>query len=339
MTNGVDLAAAAVDAVARAGAAALTAVGTGAGNTAVEIVRGRLSGVQQGPEAVSAVERAPEDADARARLREKLAAVLAEDPAFASYLASVLAPPRPAEPPSHTTGSIHIDRGARAKGTFVLGDQAITKIRKGDPVALLGLGAVIVVLALVVYGLAGLIGGDDDASAGGGSGHKVTALKDLETVKSVAPDLHAMPAGWASTSEPSVSKRGSNACKPSEPGCEGVLSIARSQFDSQSRQSVAFVVAACASAEAAKTTYRDALKEARRGKPLSVSAAGQESMAYEVSTGEARAVARIGTVVVSVTEESEGGTYEVATLDSLLRMVAARAQQAQDGETPSARAQ
>ncbi|MFJ5548511.1 hypothetical protein [Streptomyces sp. NPDC093225] len=337
MSNGVDLAAAAVDAVTRAGAAAATAAGSAAGGMAVELVRGRLSGISQGPEAVAAVEQAPEDPDARTRLREKLAEVLAEDPAFAAYLASLLAPPRPTEPPTTTTitGSINIDRNARTRGNLVLGDQAITKIRKGDPMALLSLVAVVVVLALAIYGLAGLTGGGNDEGplSAGGSGHKVTALKDPELVKAVTPDLHSMPSGWTSESEPAV-----RACDRSGDKCKGVLSMAQSSFHDQYDQSARFGVVACATAADAERVYREMAAQETSGKPLSVPALGQESSAVEVSGGEGQAYARVGTVVVYTSEQGSNDDYHVETLESLARMIAARAQEAQDGQAPSARA-
>ncbi|MEV0695708.1 hypothetical protein [Streptomyces sp. NPDC050388] len=110
----MDLATTAVEAVAQAAAAAATAGGGTAGNMAVDLVRSRLSSVDQGVEAVSAVEQTPDDPDARSRLHEKLSEVLSEDPAFTAYLASVLAPPKPTEPPA--VGSTNADRGGRAGG-------------------------------------------------------------------------------------------------------------------------------------------------------------------------------------------------------------------------------
>ncbi|MFI8103744.1 hypothetical protein [Streptomyces sp. NPDC086023] len=298
---------------------------------AVELVRGRLSGVPQGPEAVSAVEQAPDDPDARTRLREKLAEVLDEDPAFAAYLASLLVPPMPTAPPTNM-GSIHIDRGSRARGNFVLGDQAITKIRKGDPVAILSLVAVVVVLALAVYGLSGLVG--DDGSPSADSGHKVTVLKDPEAVKAIAPDLHSMPAGWTSRSEPAVRD-----CDESPDKCKGVLSVAQSSFRNQFDQSARFGVAACASVADAQRVYRETTQAGKSGKPLAIPALGQESSAVEISASEGQAYARVGTVVVYVAEHGSNDDYEVKTLESLAQMIATRAQQAQDGEKPGARAQ
>ncbi|MFD8012649.1 hypothetical protein [Streptomyces sp. NPDC058955] len=342
MASGADLAAAVVDLVAQAGSAALTGAGGAVGGMAVELVRGRLSGVAQGPEALAAVEQAPDDADARGRLRAKLAEVLAEDPAFAAYLASVLAPPRPTHPPT-TVGSIHIDRNARARGTFVLGDQAITRIRKGDPVAVVSLVAVVVVLALALYGLAGLVGGDGEGEGGrgwSGSGGGVTVLKDPETVKAVLPDLHSMPTGWTIASEPSVLV-GEAACADVDRSCDGVLSVAQSSFHDQFDQSANFGVVACGSVEDARRVYKELLAEPQansEAKPLAVPALGQESAAFEISQGMGQAIARVGTTLVFVEEKGSNSDYQVETLEKLLRMAAARAQEAQDGRTPGASA-
>lgn len=339
MASGVDLASAAVDLVAQAGTTAVAAAGGAVGGMVVELVRGRLGGVDQGPEALAAVEQAPEDPDARARLREKLVEVLAEDPAFAAYLASLLAPPKPAQPPGNV-GSIHVDRSSRARGTFIIGDQAITRVRKGDPLALVSLVAVVVVLALAVYGLAGLVNGDDDGNLPwSGSGPRVTALKDPELVKAVAPDLHSMPTGWLSLTDPKVDADEAP-CEILD-DCEGILSVAQSSFRNQYDQSAYFAVIACASADDAKRAYAHVTAKARDktgARPLSVPALGQESSAFELSDGEGQAFARVGTVVVLVSEQGSNDDYQVETLMRLVPMAAARAQEAQNGQTPSATA-
>ncbi|MFC9397537.1 hypothetical protein ACFTWS_30885 [Streptomyces sp. NPDC057027] len=337
--NGVDLATAAVEAVARA---AVTAAGGAAGDMVVGLVRGRLRDVDQGAEAVSEVERTPGDFDARSRLREKLATVLAEDPAFAAYLASVLAPPRPTERPVNT-GSVVVDRGGRARGTFVLGDQAITRIRKGDPTALVAVVAVVVVLVLAVYGLARLTAGGGGSSSLGPEGRRVTVLKDPETVKAIAPDLHSMPTGWTVTSSPSVESGGDACSRSVERNCDGVLSTAWSSFHNPFDQSAAFLVAACASADAAQRFYeglaQQSPEESNEAKPLAVPALGDQASALEISKGEGEAYIRVGTVVVAVRERGSNDDYEVATLEALAKMIAERAQEAQDGQAPAARAQ
>ncbi|MGM9349775.1 hypothetical protein [Streptomyces salinarius] len=114
MADGMDLPTTAVEAVAQAAAATAAIEGRTAGNMAADLVRSRLNSVDQGAEAVSAVEQAPDDPDARSRLHEKLSEVLSEDPAFTAYLSSVLAPPRPTVPP--TVGSTDADGGGRTGG-------------------------------------------------------------------------------------------------------------------------------------------------------------------------------------------------------------------------------
>ncbi|MGW2181862.1 hypothetical protein ACWCXX_27955 [Streptomyces sp. NPDC001732] len=337
--NGVDLAAAAVDAVARATAAAATAAGGAAGGMVVDLVRGRLRNVDQGEEAVSEVERTPDDPDARSRLREKLAGVLAEDPAFAAYLTSVLAPPGPTGQPANT-GSISIDRGGRARGTFVLGDQAVTRIRKGDPGALVAVVAVAVVLVLAVYGLARLAIGDEGAPSPG-AGHGVTVLEDPATVKAVVPDLHSMPTGWTSRSTTTLAS-GDEACSElSEEQCAGILSVGQASFHDPYDQSASFLVVACASVDDAQRVHDDferRMKQKDEAKPLAVPALGDQAFALELSAGEGQAYIRVGTTVVAVSEVGNNDDYQVATLEALAQMVAERAQEAQNGRTPTARA-
>ncbi|HEY5835022.1 hypothetical protein [Streptomyces sp.] len=338
MADGVDLAAAAVDAVALAAGGAATAAGGAVADAIVGLVRGRLGSVSGGEEAVSAVEQTPEDPDARSRLREKLSVVLSEDPAFAAYLASVLAPPKPTEPPT-IVGSINVDRSGRARGTFVLGDHVVTKIRKGDPGALVAVVAVVVVLALVVYGLAQLATGSDWPLSH--AGHRVTVLKDPAMVKAVLPDLQSMPTGWRSKSEASV-ESGADVCRgPQRKRCEEmILSLAQASFRSPYDQSALFEVVACASAADAQRAYDDITQQEKSSIPrlLAMPAFGDQSLALEVSEGKGEAFVRVGTIVVTVTEEGHNDNYEVATLEELTRMAAERAQEAQDGRTPAARA-
>ncbi|MCX4777903.1 hypothetical protein [Streptomyces sp. NBC_01264] len=334
----MDLAAATVDAVARAATAAVTSAGGAAGGMVVDLVRGRLNGVDQGAEAVAAVERTPEDPDARSQLREKLAAVLSEDPAFAAYLASVLAPPPPASPPS-LVGSINIDRNGRARGTFVLGDQAVTKIRQGSPGALVGLLLIAALLVTAIYGLGRLVTDDDGQSPGGsrGGGRQVKVLDDPAVVSSVAPDLHSMPTGWTTRSTDSL-ESGADAC-PDGTDCKGVLHTAQASFRNPFDQSASFAVVACASAADAQRVYEDiAGTSLRSGRPLAMPALGDQSSAAEMSKGQGLALARVGTVVVYVSEKGSNDDYEVETLQALAQMVAQRAQEAQNGQTPSSRA-
>ncbi|MET9852973.1 hypothetical protein ABZY57_08510 [Streptomyces sp. NPDC006450] len=338
----MDLAAAAVEAVARAANAAVAgasgAAGAAAGGMIVDLVRGRLGAVSQGAEAVAAVELSPDDPDARARLHEKLAAVLAEDPAFAAYLASVVAPPPPAAPPS-LVGSINIDRNGRARGTFVLGDQAVTKIRQGSPGALAGLVLIAALLVTAIYGLGRLVTDDDGRAPGGsgGGGRQVKVLDDPAVVSSVVPDLHSMPTGWTTRSTDSL-KSGADAC-PEATDCKGVLHTAQASFRNPFDQSASFAVIACASAADAQRVYEDiARKSLGSGSPLAMPALGDQSSAAEMSKGQGLALARVGTTVVYVSEKGSNDDYEVETLQALAQMAAQRAQEAQDGLTPTARA-
>lgn len=339
----MDLAAAAVEAVARAANAAVAgasgAAGAAAGGMIVDLVRGRLGAVSQGTEAVAAVELSPDDPDARARLHEKLAAVLAEDPAFAAYLASVLAPPPPASPPS-LVGSINIDRNGRARGTFVLGDQAVTKIRRGSPGALAGLVVIAALLVTAIYGLGRLVTDDDGGRApggNGGGGRQVKVLDDPAVVSSVVPDLHSMPTGWTTRSTGSL-KSGADAC-PEATDCKGVLHTAQASFRNPFDQSASFAVVACASAADAQRLYEDIARTGLgSGSPLAMPALGDQSSAAEMSKGQGLALARVGTTVVYVSEKGSNDDYEVETLQALAQMVAQRAQEAQNGLTPTARA-
>ncbi|MEV7420179.1 hypothetical protein [Streptomyces sp. NPDC089919] len=358
MTYEVDLAAAAVDAVARAGAMAATASGaagpatttaTATGGaagaagpagpdvtvTAAELVRGRLGGVPEGPEAVAAVEWAPEDVQARSRLRDKVSAVLEAEPEFAARLAELLvppAPPLPPEPPEPPAG--FGDRpdirpagrgGGLAGAATALAGRALGRIRRREPVALLGLAAVVVLLGLAGYGVFSMMTADP----------KAIALKEFKTVESVLPESDAMPADWKTVSAPQV-----NTCRGAGDRCKGVLSVAVSSYadlSGKTGQSAAFGIAACASVTDARRVYAEMTADETRGGPLSLPSLGQQSRAFEISKGEGHAYVRVGTLVVYVSEQGSRDDYKPAVLTSLARMMAERAQQAQDGKTPSAK--
>ncbi|MFI9029965.1 hypothetical protein [Streptomyces sp. NPDC053560] len=340
----MDLATTAVEAVAQAATAAATAAGSAIGGMTVDLVRSRLSSVDQGEEAVLAVEETPDDPDARSRLREKLSQVLSDDPAFAAYLASVLAQPKPTEPRA-IVGSINVDRGSRARGTFVLGNQAVTKIRRGDPGALVAVVAVVIVMALAGYGIARLATGDDGPPSPD-AGHRVTALRDSAMVKAVVPDLHSMPSGWTSSSPASLTS-GTAACDDlGEDQCEGLLSVVEASFDNPYDQSADFVVAAWASADDAQRFYdrfTQQVKKASETTPVAMPAFGDQSLAIERSDGmnkSGEAYVRVGTTVIAVSEgKSEHvhyANYQLSMLKALTQMVTERAQEAQDGRTPTA---
>lgn len=79
------------------------------------------------------------------------------------------------------------------------------------------------------------------------------------------------------------------------------------------------------------------ISDEKTGKPRSLPDLGQQSMAFELSKGEAHAYVRVGTVVVYVSEQGSHDDYKPAVLESLARMAATWAQQAQDGKTPARR--
>ncbi|MEU1215424.1 hypothetical protein ABZ424_23995 [Streptomyces sp. NPDC005790] len=339
MTDVMDLANAAVEAVGQGTADAI-------GNTVVDLVRRRLSGIGQGEEAVLAVQESPDDPDARSRLHERLSEVLSEDPAFAADLASVLVLPEP-NVVSTISHSINVDRGSRARGTFVLGNQAVTKIRKGDPWALMAVVAAVAVMALLIWGLARLAT-DGDGPPSAASGHRVTALKDSTMVKAVAPDLHSMPSGWTSGDSTSLTT-GPAACQelPAD-HCPGLLSVAQGAFDDPYDQYADFIVAAWGSADDAQGFYErttQQLTKAKGATQVAMPAFGDQSIAIEFaddnSNKRGQSWVQVGTVVVAVSEGKTAeyfGRYQLDKLQALTRMVAERAQQAQDGHTPSATA-
>ncbi|WP_406187372.1 hypothetical protein [Streptomyces sp. NBC_01006] len=92
-----------------------------------------------------------------------------------------------------------------------------------------------------------------------------------------------------------------------------------------------------ASVADAQRVYTEMTADEKTGKPRSLPDLGQQSMAFELSKGEAHAYVRVGTVVVYVSEQGSHDDCKPAVLESLARMAATWAQQAQDGKTPARR--
>ncbi|GAA1236166.1 hypothetical protein GCM10009665_27940 [Kitasatospora nipponensis] len=348
MSDGTDVAEAAVRVIAAVGATAADALGGGAARLVVDLVRSRLhlAGEERAGAAVGAVAADPQDQGARTEVLDALVRVLAADPGFRTYLAGVVVQAQPsarqvAPPPSGPIDhSIVVDHGASAKGNFALRDVVVNKIRTGGTgtlaVVVIGLAAL---LAATVYGGSKLVtsSGATPFARPGVGGHRAAVLNDLDTGRSVLPDLHAMPTGWTLLRDYPVSR-----CQGAASACPGVLSIGRIDFHNPYDQDAVFLMAAFSSVEEAKAGFATALGnvgDGGGGTPLAIPAFGDQSSAVKQSSSTVTSVVRVGTVVLQVDETGANDDFELKTLENLTRMFAARSQEAQDGVTPTARAE
>ncbi|GAA2774840.1 PQQ-binding-like beta-propeller repeat protein [Streptomyces lavendulae] len=119
MSEGTDLAAAAVGLISAAATGAAASIGSSAVVMVTDLVRSRLRAAGEDPGVVGLVEENPKESQAREHLITVLARLPETDPAFRRYLAELLVSAAHASVPPLTpqnTGSIVIGDGARVRG-------------------------------------------------------------------------------------------------------------------------------------------------------------------------------------------------------------------------------
>jgi hypothetical protein len=182
----------------------------------------------------------------------------------------------------------------------------------------------------------------------GGTREKtVAAIRDQGRFEAILPNLRSMPTGW------SLDPNGTmNTCAEKDPSgnCDkGALFYKTVRFN-DSNTLARFRVSAYESAAAATEGYINLVKIVR-GLPdtvltdMSLAPVGDESVALSAEDNTESipnqfmvAIVRVGTVVARL---DYGGAYKTPDADTLLTlttMVAERAQQAQNGDTPTATA-
>ncbi|GGO96479.1 hypothetical protein [Wenjunlia tyrosinilytica] len=345
---------------------AATAAGNGVGQAVSDLVRERLGRSEQGRAALAGSDAAPADPTAAQGLRTALQDALAADTEFAGLVAAALAGPAPSGappvPPGHTTGSVVIGGSSLRGSQISLGPLTISNTRSGRGLLVALASLFVALVALATYGGVHMIGGGDTPGAapgtrardgglpggvqdatgdggGGGGGGKQVTLTRAEQVKAVLPDLRSMPSGWTLDTGPDVeSARG---C--SKANCEGMLFGGGVQYTEPGNVDKAeFGVAAYSSAKKAAAGY-DVIVRQNHGRPVSLPAIGDRSSAVEsVSEAKFETFVLVGSVVVGVEGQGStstggaGGGFDPATLEAMTRMIAERAQQAQNGRTPAA---
>ncbi|MEV0439644.1 hypothetical protein AB0I46_11920 [Streptomyces spectabilis] len=319
-----------------------TGVASGAGTAVVdevrELVRGRLEGSEEGRGAPRRLDAEPVPDGAADDVHARLTALLEEDPEFARRLRAALEPAVPPPPAAPPTVHQQITIGGNADhSTIVIGPVELPRTR-GVLVTLTAIGVALAVL--LVLGFRTVLNALTDDEGGSGNG-RTTALRQEPDVRAVLPDAASVAHGWETT-QPADVRKGAPGC---ESGCGGALYTATVRHEKESPLAgVFFHVEAYDTADHAAARFKDLRADKDRNTdglaPMSIQPLGDESVAYRreiVNAGSAEAGARVGTVVTWTTYRT-GGSLDPAALTALARMLVDRAQQAQDGREPTARA-
>ncbi|MEV1008487.1 hypothetical protein [Streptomyces sp. NPDC049881] len=327
------LTSAVVDILSGAGRGAAESIGAGAGTAVSDLVRARLGATERGRAALAAVDADPGATDG---LRAVLGDTLAADPDFAGRLAVALAGPPPAVPaPQGRNGAVVNGRSRPRNSTISLGPLAISQSRGGYAVAVILVVTVAVLAFQVIRGGAEILDRNDAPLRAGRM--NLTAVLTEEQVRSVLPDSQSLPTDWSQEQEATI------------PPCDGdycdeVLAVGETSYDIPGvGHRARFVVVAWSSTEAAHRYFAEATErqeadiEAGDHSRLTLPAIGEESFAMQLQDASVETAVRVGTVIVVVDGwGSDSRRFDPATLEALTRMMAERAQQAQNGETPTA---
>ncbi|MGW3046064.1 hypothetical protein ACWC9T_40095 [Kitasatospora sp. NPDC001159] len=209
-----------------------------------------------------------------------------------------------------------------------------------------GVGGVlvtVVVAAAVVAGVGSYLGLHKAQQSDGPGLGRGTAVLTVDQVKSVLPDLHAVPTGWSVADPPSVSSRPE--CPPGAPtpdsgedSCE-VRTSGLVVFSATDGAAVRVSVVAGPSTAWADTWYRQFLSgpDVPPHSDISFPALGDASEAVNTKNGTFF-VAKIGTTLVTVNYEPlhPRNGWDSSKVIPIARMLTARSQQAQNGEAPTA---
>ncbi|MFG2629815.1 hypothetical protein [Streptomyces sp. NPDC048473] len=315
---------------------ALTSVGTGVGQAVSDIVRERFATDERGRSAVQAVDDRPGSPEATASLRSVLRAELEADPEFARKISAALEEPPPAASSRSVSGSITID-GTTMRGnqTIALGPVTFHNTRN---IRLSLVGAALVFLALVILGIYGgtrLVTGGDP-----GQERAVTALSSAD-LRQVIPGPGSLPAKWTRPKPPE------HLTGRQAPGLVAVEAVDYLMGDPDAELS--FIAAGFTDAGKASDFLR-AVKKSRdpdgqveeEGVSVPMPKIGDELWAVagpasSMHPGGAYLVLRVGTVVVSINGyDTDDQAFATSRLEILARMMTERAQQAQNGQAPTA---
>ncbi|MCX4970566.1 hypothetical protein OHA98_38630 [Streptomyces sp. NBC_00654] len=284
-------------------------------------MRSRLGRSDEGRGALGLWDAEPGSEQAAEAVRARLTVELEGDPGLAEQLRAALQhgpPPVPTHPPA-IVQRVHIGGDAN-RATINVGPLHLKKTT--GVVATLAVIGVVLAL-LVTLGLRSVVQSLDDDEGE----RKVAPLSEMATVKSVLPDSDSLPAEFKSQGDPVVTTD-EQGCQPV---CKGLLFAASTTMGRERPQkTAALYVAAYDSAPHAAQAFekiRRDLTDSSEKTLISFPSMGDTSTAYQFTPGNVVLVRY--TTAVDDLEPS---------LTALARMLADRAQQAQNGNSPSATA-
>ncbi|GLZ43406.1 hypothetical protein [Actinokineospora sp. NBRC 105648] len=322
------------ESVADAAVQILTQVATGVastvGQTVTDLVRSRVAGWGPGEAALTGLAANPTDPAAALAAREVVRQVLVSDPVFTAQLTSALR-----GGPVHNTGSLVIQGSTlRGRQNISLGAQTITNIRNSPGLLIITIVVAIVVLAGLVYG---------GIALSGGTAHNAAPITDSQLLRGIPPDQANLPGGWQATTA-----QGPVPCPDQFNLCYGGTAIHVAGYK-YGRFTVLTVVNTFGSSEDARAGYlvggQRIQNDGNGVQPLVIpDLDGDESVAFggpdpSAQKAEYNVAVKVGTVVITCSVASAGGDKDIhqQVLWALARAEVARAWEAQDGKTPSAK--
>ncbi|MGY3847428.1 hypothetical protein ACWV2X_19640 [Streptomyces hydrogenans] len=315
---------------------AVTGFGQETATVVVRLVRERLAATPQGQAALAGVEAAPGDADARREAERVLRSELGADPGFRQTLAARL---------NVSTTQTQMANVVMVNGTKMRGNQIslgpITVNKPNTLAGLLGLAAtLVVVVALLVYGVVQLVG--DSQGSSGGKGGQARALSAIEAER-MLPGLSDLSGVWETEQPARLRENGTK--------CHNVLA----EYESQERDGsgfsdlkVRYDTYACpdvaiAAQGLAEITQNATNPGGRRERPFSSRTLGDQSATstYEVKDEEMADPtqigshlmwrARVGTVLIEMHYGPvRDGVGSEKQAEEMMRLMCDRARQAQD---------
>ncbi|MFC5884130.1 hypothetical protein RMN57_07160 [Kitasatospora sp. CM 4170] len=312
----------------------------GATTTAVaaqvgRVARERLGLDEDGRQALERLDGDPAAPGTADELRARLLLLIEGDPDFAHRIRQAAG--LPAAPPA--SNNINIGGNVR-NGVITIGP---VTIRKSPGVVAVAALVVVVALSLALNGVIHTVEGDDSPWSSGGGRNRVAAVTDPTLAKGIAPDLRSMPSGWNLKSSPEL-----DGCTED---CQGRLAKGEVRVaDSAGDTRISFQYATFDGAETAETGYGKVVDGAQRTvnnnlAPMSLGTVGDASSAFSgrTYTGSeyqytAVVYLRVGTVIGRVSYDGGYKKVDDGKLLAFARLLADRAQQAQNGEQPSASA-
>ncbi|MEV7773940.1 hypothetical protein [Kitasatospora sp. NPDC086791] len=317
-----------------------------------DVVRARLRMVPEGARALATAEASPKDVQARAQLTAAVAHLLASDEAFAQYLATTELG-RPADPSTVQlrTGpsTVQLRTGAESSPT----GPSTVQLRVGPAEARAralaarrsSAGIVVALVLVLIAALVALgihLGSRPLLKPGGPDlAHAAQPLRDPALVQGVLPDARAMPSGWQVRSGPE-SGSGTDGKAPCllPDSCDQQLAYATERFGAAEIQTVEFTVVTFASPEAAGRAFGTTLDRTagEDSGAVTLPRIGDQSAVRTRGATSAVALVRVGGVLLLVHDDGPGAAVTAPWLTVFARLLAERAQQAQDGRTPDAAA-